>query len=219
MKNIIAILTAIIICSIQLFPQFGSQDSGGPLTPEWAAYDVKFYSINLNINPDKQTINGWVGITAEAVTNMNVFVLDLDDRYRITKIVWDSPEAYKELSFKHENGKIKIDLPEELSKGKLFTVKIYYGGKPRVAENPPWDDGFIWAETKDGEPWIGVTCQGGGADIWWPCKDHPSDEPDSVLLNWTVPQNLNCASNGKLKYILANKEGTQTFCWFVSTPI
>lgn len=219
MKHIIVSLFIILICSTQLHPQLGSQDSGGPLTPEWAAYDIKFYNINLDINPEKETINGWVGVTVEAVTNMKDFVLDLDDRYRITRIVWDSHDAYKELSFKHENGKIKIQLPEEITKGNSFTVKIYYGGKPRVAENPPWDDGFIWSETKDGEPWIGVTCQGGGADTWWPCKDHPSDEPDSVLLNWTVPQKSICASNGKLRYVLDNKEGTKTFSWFVSTPI
>ena len=133
-----------------LFPQFGSQDSGGPLTLEWAAYDVKFYNINLNIDPEKQTINGWVGVTAAVVTNMKEFVLDLDDRYRITRIVWDSPDAYKELAFIHENGKIKINLPEEVLKGISFTVKIYYGGKPRVAEKPPWDDGFIWAKTESG---------------------------------------------------------------------
>ncbi|MDH3267941.1 MAG: M1 family metallopeptidase [Ignavibacteria bacterium] len=229
-KTAIAFLIFNLI-SFQLFAQFGSQDSGGPLTPEWAAYDVKFYNINLHINPDKQTINGWVSVTVETVTDMNEFVLDLDDRYRITKIVWDSPNKYKELSFTHENGKIKIQLPEEVIRRSSFTVKIFYGGKPRVAENPPWDDGFTWAKTKGiqtrgslpdistGEHWIGVTCQGGGADTWWPCKDHPSDEPDSALLNWTVPGNLICASNGKLRYILDNKEGTKTYCWFVSTPI
>lgn len=219
MKHIFVSLFIILICSIQIHSQFGSQDSGGPITPEWAAYDVKFYNINLNINPDKQTINGWVGVTVDAITNIKDFVLDLDDRYRITKIVWDSPDAYKELSFTHENGKIKIQLPNEIVKGISFTVKVYYNGKPRVAENPPWDDGFIWSKTKSGEDWIGITCQGGGADIWWPCKDHPSDEPDSVLLNWTVPKNLICASNGKLRYVLDNKEGTKTFSWFVSTPI
>ena len=190
MKTNILLTVLLPILFIQkLFPQFGSQDSGGPLTPEWAAYDVKFYNINLDINPDKQTINGWVGVTVQAVSDMKEFVLDLDDRYRITKIVWDSPDKYKELSFKHEGGKIKIDLPEEVTIGNQFTVEIYYGGKPRVAENPPWDDGFTWAKTESGEDWIGVTCQGGGADTWWPCKDHPSDEPDSALLNWTVPGN------------------------------
>jgi len=219
MKLIIVSFTIILFWFVKIFPQFGSQDSGGPLTPEWAAYDVKFYNINLNINPDKQTINGWVGVAVEAVIDMNEFVLDLDDRYRITKIVWSSPTEYKELVFKHEKGKINIQLPEEVIKGKSFTIKVYYNGKPRVAEKPPWDDGFTWSKTKNGDHWIGVSCQGGGADIWWPCKDHPSDEPDSVLLNWTVPQNLICASNGKLRYVLDNKEGTKTFSWFVSTPI
>jgi len=219
MKIIFIFLSIILINSIRLFAQFGSQDTGGPLNPEWADYDIKFYNINLNINPEKQTINGWVGVTAQAVNDMKEFVLDLDDRYRITRIIWDSPEAYKELSFKHENGKIKIEIPVEILSGNSFTVKIYYGGKPRIAEKPPWNDGFIWSKTKSGEHWIGVTCQGGGADTWLPCKDHPSDEPDSVLLNWTVPQKLICASNGKLRYILDNKEGTKTFCWFVSTPI
>ncbi|MBE0570079.1 MAG: M1 family peptidase, partial [Ignavibacteriaceae bacterium] len=150
MKHIIVSLIIILFFSVQLFPQFGSQDSGGPLTPEWAAYDVKFYNINLSINPDKQTINGWVGVTAEAVINMKEFFLDLDDRYRVTKIFWDSSTEYKELSFKHENGKIKIELPEEVIIGKSFTVKIYYNGKPRVAEDPPWDDGFTWSKTKSG---------------------------------------------------------------------
>ena len=84
-------LLFILFFAVKTFPQFGSEDSGGPLTPEWTSYDVKFYNINLNINPDKQTINGWVEVTAEAVTDMKEFVLNLDDRYRITRIVWDSP--------------------------------------------------------------------------------------------------------------------------------
>lgn len=220
MKNFYFYLFIIIvILPFRISAQFGSQDTGGPLTPEWAAYDVKFYNINLNIDPEKQTINGWVEVIAEADTNMKKFVLDLDDRYRITKIIWSASEIAEDLSFHHENGKIKIDLPKEVNSGETLSAKIYYGGKPRLAKNPPWDDGFTWAKTKSGEPWIGVTCQGGGAYIWFPCKDHPSDEPDSVLLNWTVPGNLVCASNGRLRYTKENDDGTKTFCWFVSTPI
>jgi aminopeptidase N len=218
-KIIVSSLTIVIIFSIVSFPQFGSQDSGGPLTPEWTAYDIKYYNINLIINPENQAINGWVGVTAEAANNMMEIVLDLDDRYKIIKILCDTPDAYQELSFKHENGKIKIDFQEEVIKGTTFSIKIYYGGKPRVAERPPWDDGFTWAKTESEEDWIGVTCQGGGADTWWPCKDHPSDEPDSVSLNFTVPNNLICASNGRLRKVIDNKDGTKTYFWFVSTPI
>jgi len=143
------LFSTLLLATIQLFPQPDTQDSGGPLTPEWAAYDVKFYNINLNIDPDKQTIKGWVGVTAEAENNMKELVLDLDDRYRITQIVWDSSEDYAELNFKHENGKIKIELPNEVTKESTFTVKVYYGGKPRVAERPPWDNGFTCCQDPD----------------------------------------------------------------------
>jgi aminopeptidase N len=218
--NIPALLSILILFnSYQILPQFGSQDTGGPLSAEQAAYDVKFYNINLNINPENQTINGWVGVTAEVVNDMNEFILDLDDSYRITKIELVTKEANQKLSFKHENGKILIALPDEINTGELITVNIHYNGKPRVAERPPWDDGFSWEKTESGEDWIGVTCQGGGADTWWPCKDHPSDEPDSASLNFTIPDNLFCASNGRLNNIENNNDGTKTFNWFVSTPI
>jgi len=219
MNNIFSTLIFIMTYSTISFSQLGSQDTGGQLNKEWAAYDIKYYNINLNIDPVKQSIGGRVGVTAEAVTNIKEFVLDLDNRYQISKIVENLPGTHHELKFEHKNGKIKIDLGREILIGNSFSVIIYYSGTPRVAERPPWDDGFTWSKTESGEDWIGVTCQGGGADIWWPCKDHPSDEPDSVSLNFTVPANLICASNGKLKYVDDNKDGTKTYHWFVSTPI
>jgi aminopeptidase N len=221
----------VTIISAISFPQLGSQGTGGPLSPAQASYDVKFYNLNLNINPENKTIKGWLGVTAEVVNDLNEFVLDLDDRYRITRIAFVTTDANQKLSFRHENGKIIIEMPDEIRAGELITVEIYYNGQPRVAERPPWDDGFSWEKTEGrqspgglpdsttGEDWIGVTCQGGGADIWWPCKDHPSDEPDSASLNFTIPENLFCASNGRLNDIVDNKDGTKTFNWFVSTPI
>ncbi|MEJ2194059.1 MAG: M1 family metallopeptidase [Ignavibacteriaceae bacterium] len=219
MNLLVLISIFILFQSNLIFSQLGSQDTGGPLSPEQAAYDVKYYNINLKIYPELQTIDGRVGVTVNVIDNIKELILDLDDRYRITKIVWKSFEDYKELTFKHEEGKIKIDVPIEINIGDLLSVEIHYNGKPRVAERPPWDDGFSWKKTKSGDDWIGVTCQGGGADIWWPCKDHPSDEPDSASLNFTIPKNLFCASNGQLRDIIDNKDGTKTFEWFVSTPI
>jgi len=220
MPSIVLLTILVLFFSYQIFPQFGSQDTGGPLSPEQAAYDIKYYSINLNIDPENQSIIGWVGISAYAVNNLSTFVLDLDNRYDITSIIWKGSTDNKlEIPFEHKDGKIRIDLPKEVKPGDLITVEIHYNGKPRVAERPPWDDGFSWKKTESDEDWIGVTCQGGGADIWWPCKDHPSDEPDSASLNFTVPGNLFCASNGRLRDIINNNNGTKTFNWFVSTPI
>ncbi|PKL83941.1 MAG: peptidase M1 [Ignavibacteriae bacterium HGW-Ignavibacteriae-3] len=90
---------------------------------------------------------------------------------------------------------------------------------PRIAKRPPWDDGFVFSKSKDGRDWVTVTCQGGGADIWWPCKDHPSDEPDSVSLHFTTRSDLALISNGKFISSIDNNDGTKTSNWFVSTPI
>ena len=137
MNSLLLISIFILFQSNLIFSQLGSQDTGGPLSPEQAAYDVKYYNINLKINPELQTIDGWVGVTVNVIDNIKELILDLDDRYRITKIVWKSFEDYKELTFKHEEGKIKIDVPIEINIGDLLSVEIHYNGKPRVAERPP----------------------------------------------------------------------------------
>jgi aminopeptidase N len=206
----------LIFFYVNIYPQFGSNESGGKLYPEIAAYDVKFYEINLEIFPDEKSIKGYVTVDVEIVNYIENLILNLDSAYTIDSILWDKSDK---LSYQFDERKISIKIPEKIKTGDRFSVSIYYGGKPRVAKRPPWDDGFTWAKTADGKPWIGVTCQGGGADIWFPCKDHPSDEPDSASLIFTVPDNLICASNGKLREIIDNKNGTKTFKWFVSNPI
>jgi len=99
-------------------------------------------------------------------------------------------------------------------------VTITYGGQPKVALRPPWIDGFVWSETPSGAPWIGVTGQGDGGDNWWPCKDHPSDEPDEGMdIALTIPSDLVGLSNGKMMDKVDNGDGTVTSTWRVSYPI
>ncbi len=98
-------------------------------------------------------------------------------------------------------------------------MKIYFHGKPRVAKNAPWDGGFIWAEDKKGFPWISLACQGMAAQVWFPNKDHQADEPDSVLVNYTVPKNLFAVGNGRLKSFREEKNGMMTYSWEIKNPI
>lgn len=213
-----SILIFFALASINLIAQFGSQDSGGKLIPEQACYDVKFYDINLTIDTDEHVIGGFAIMNAEAVTGFNKIIVDLDTVYNVESVSLLTDDE-TELDFIHANGKITINFPGEIKKGNTVSVKIVYAGMPRIAKNPPWDDGFIWKTNADNLPWASVTCQGGGADIWLPCKDHPSDEPDSVAIHFTVPKNLTCISNGKFINTVNNNNGTQTWNWFVSTPI
>jgi len=160
--KILNLLSLILYANTIIFAQFGSQDTGGPLSPEQAAYDVKYYNINLEIDPVEKSIAGWVGIKAQVINSIAFFVLDLDNRYDITsiKLLSAAGEIFV-LPFQHNNGQISIELPDEFNPGEMIDIKIHYSGIPRVAERPPWDDGFTWTKTESGEDWIGVTCQGG----------------------------------------------------------
>jgi aminopeptidase N len=64
-----------------------------------------------------------------------------------------------------------------------------------------------------------VTCQGTGASLWWPNKDHQADEPDSMLISVTVPKGLMDVSNGRLRSTTELPDGWTRFDWFVSSPI
>ena len=195
-------------------------DSGGPLSPEQAAYDVTFYDLSVSIKPETREIDGQVIVRAKVVQPMNQLVLDLDTLLSVQEI-WDLSNPKKPIAapFVHKLGKIWINLGFTRQAGEQVQVRILYGGKPRVAVRAPWDGGFTWATTKSGAPWITTTCQGEGADLWWPCKDHVSDEPDSMAFNVRVPEPLVAACNGRLRSTVKHKDGTQTFHWYISTPI
>jgi aminopeptidase N len=217
MKKKLAVSIFLFLSNI-LLAQFGSQDSGGPIIKEQACYDVKFYDIAILIDTEDKVISGVVELTASALNNFNRLAIDLDESFYVESIALTG-QSKSELNFERIGGRIFIDLPTEIIRGTELKIIIAYAGQPRIANNPPWDDGLIWKTNKDGITWASVACQGGGADIWWPCKDHPSDEPDSVSLHFTVSKNLKCISNGKLTEAKNNNDGTVTWNWFVSTPI
>lgn len=195
-------------------------DSGGPLMPEQAAYDIKSYDLDLHINPTEQSIKGALTAQALIVHPTAWFVLDLDPPLTVDSVTLVNPGGGSQaLNFERRTGKLWIGFPFTKQPGENVRVRVAYGGKPRVSPRPPWVGGFVWSKTANGQPWIGVACQSDGADLWIPVKDHPSDEPETVSLHFTVPQPLVVASNGTLRSVVKNRDGTQTFNWLVSNPI
>jgi aminopeptidase N len=194
-------------------------ESGGVLIYEQAAYDVLSYSISLEVFPESKSLSGSVLITAKIVQPIAVFVVDLEDVFDIEKIQLVEGQRSQQLKFNRVGGKVWIKMPMTKQPGELVAIKISYSGKPRVAPNPPWVGGFVWEKTKDGFDWIGIACQSDGADVWLPVKDHPSDKPNSVSLQITVPNPLYVASNGKLEKIDESANGKRTFYWRMSSPI
>jgi aminopeptidase N len=218
-----------------LAAQAGPYDSGGALIPEQAAYDVTFYELDLRVDPSDSSIAGAATLHARAVADLEQLVVDLDPVLRIED-VRGVPAAESEtagrrsgsgapradaaapLPFRRQGGKVWIDLDAPVRSGEEVAVTITYGGRPRIAPNPPWEGGFTWARTADGSPWIGTSSFSEGGDLWRPIKDHPSDEADSTRLRITVPAPLVVASNGRAEGMV-ERDGWRTWRWFVSTPI
>ncbi len=214
------IIGLFLFISNQLPAQTDIYDTGGPLMPEQAAYDVRFYDLNLQVFPDERRIEGTLQVQAKVVQPMYWLVLDLDTllTVRSTKMILTNGQK-KELAFHREGGKLWLDLAHTYQPGQTVAAEINYGGKPRPAPRAPRSGGFSWEKTPSGAHWIATTCQGEGADVWWPVKDHVSDEPDSMNLHIRVPDPLVVASNGRLRRVHKNGDGTSTYYWHISNPI
>jgi len=197
-----------------------AQDSGGALPSEQAAYDVTYYGLDVQVQPAARRLTGTLTVRAEVTDSLDVLVLNLDRRLVVER-AWPAGQSDRPLSVQRraDGNERWIDLPESHPPGSEIHVTVRYGGTPRVAPNPPWEGGVTWAETPGGAPWIATSGQTTGADLWWPVKDHPSDEPDSMDVALTVPDSLVAASNGVLRTVERASDSTETYRWHVSTSI
>ncbi|KAB2881505.1 M1 family metallopeptidase [bacterium] len=197
-------------------PQFTRADTlRGMLRPERTSYDVTHYHLDVEIIPDSQFIKGSTTISFKVVDETSRIQIDLFDNMQIDKIAYDN----KPLVFTREFNAVFITFPKPLKKNSMQTLVVYFSGKPIVAKHPPWDGGFIWTKDEKGLPWIAVACQGTGASLWWPNKDHQADEPDSMMISVTVPAGLMDISNGSLRKMTVLKDGRSRWDWAVTYPI
>lgn len=183
--------------------------SGGVLKPEQALMDIRHYTIALDVDPQAQTIKGYTEIVLNQLKPTSSLLFDLWHGMTISTIWVDNQER----KFTHTNDDlVKIDMGQEQPVGKRV-VKIEYGGRPGIAVRPPWTGGFQWDKDTLGNPWIAVTCQGEGAKIYFPCKDHPSDEPnEGADMIITVPKGLVVAAPGLLQSV-TTKKNKSTYHW------
>jgi aminopeptidase N len=177
--GLVAIVLLLVGVSLYLRSYFSTDDldSGGPLRPRQAAYDVRRYDLAVTVDPAAKTIRGSNRATVVAVAALDRFEIQLDGRLAVASATVDGAAA----TFEHADGLVTVALATPWAAGERHAVTLDYGGSPKVSRRPPWNDGFVWETIADGRPWIGVTGQGDGGDDWWPCKDHPSDEPDEGM--------------------------------------
>ncbi len=198
-------------------PKFTKADTlRGMLTPLRTCYDVTYYHLNIKVDTLTKSIQGSNKIQFKVVADFDKMQIDLVENLHIEKITFDGK---KSLPFKRELDAVYIQFPKTLVKSTQHEITIYYSGIPQVAKRPPWDGGFVWSKDEAGNPWVAVTVQGDGAFLWWPNKEHQSDEPDSMMISVTIPDGLMNISNGRLRGKTELSDGWTRWDWFVSYPI
>jgi aminopeptidase N len=211
---LIATLLGAYAASAQTYTRRDSLQGG--LRPERTSFDVQRYDLNITVDPDKKFISGYNDITFNVIEKTKRIQLDLFENMKIDSIVFDK----KKLTYKRDNNAVFINFPKELKKGQEEKLRFYYSGNPTIAKNAPWDGGFVFKKDTDGKPWIGVAVQGTGSSLWYPVKDHQTDEPDKgATIKVAVPNGLMDVSNGRFMGSTDLKNGYTRWDWEVKNPI
>ncbi len=196
--------------------KFSKQDTlRGSITPERIWWDLTYYHLDIKVDPDEKTISGKNTIQYRVLKPQQKIQIDLQPPLKIEKVLQDN----KELVVTSDGNAHFITLVKDQEKNKVNAIEVYYSGKPREAVNAPWDGGISWKKDTNGKHFIASSCQGLGASVWWPNKDHMYDEVDSLLISVNVPKELMNISNGRLRKIEELDDDTKTFHWFVNNPI
>lgn len=189
----------------------------GSITAERAWWDLLHYDLALQVMPETKSLKGANEITFKVLRAGDRMQIDLQPPLKISRVAYGDTE----LQFESEGKAHWIKFPHELTEGAEQKITVHYEGRPRESTRPPWSGGLSWKKDEQGRDFIATTCQGIGASIWWPCKDHGYDEPDRGMdMRITVPEALTAVSNGRLQETTrdeANK--TRTFHWRVVNPI
>uniref|UniRef100_UPI0040486B4C M1 family metallopeptidase n=1 Tax=Algoriphagus sp. TaxID=1872435 RepID=UPI0040486B4C len=208
-------LGSLLLLSNSTFAQYGRTDSlRGGLGPERSWWDLKHYDLSVEIIPSKKYIKGSNKISYQVKNEAKLLQLDLQEPLAVTSITQEG----EELSFRREGAVYWVTLTKKQVPGALEALVVQYEGVPKEAVRPPWDGGITWQKDSKGLDFIASSNQGIGSSIWWPLKDHPADEVDSLDMHVTVPKGLLDISNGRLVEIEVGKD-TDTFHWKVVNPI
>jgi len=213
MKQFLLALS-LLVYSFSSQAQYSRADSLRGSLSEFRMFDVFYYDLNIKIDPFQRSISGYNDIHFTTEDTINKLQLDLFENMQVDSISYNGLK----LAYQREFDAVWLFFEPFLPPGSHI-ISFYYKGKPTIAEKPPWDGGFVWKTDSAGLPWVTVACEGAGASLWWPNKDHLSDEPDSMRITGIVPEKLMCVANGVLEKIGNPEPGFQSYQWKISYPI
>ncbi len=218
MKNTLIGLFLVITSNIFAQSTYTLVDSvRGSITSERIWWNLLHYELSASLNINDKYLSGKNTIKYQVLAEGQSMQIDLQLPMQISKVIQDGEELY----WYHEGpNAYQIKLRKKQQIGDKNTLTVFYEGQPRTAIRAPWDGGVSWSEDADGQPFVATSCQGLGASVWWPCKDHMYDEPDEGMdIKITAPDGLMNVSNGRLIADETHSDGSRTTHWKVKSPI
>jgi len=183
-------------------------------------YDVKFYSLNIEVSKSSTEIQGNGTVYAEVQTNpIDTFVVELiDSLTEITYMKVDSVIVNGQVhSFTHTNHLIKVPIDPPLPVGSFINAEIYYYGNGQSSA------ASFYSGISNGTAYnSSVTCtysEAYWARIWWPCKQILSDKSDSIHISITTDSDCKVGSNGILESIVPLPGNKVRYEWKSNYPI
>ena len=214
-KHWFLVSALVAISGAQAQQQFTQQDTlRGSIGPGRIWLDVISYDLNVKIDPAQKTISGSNTITYQPTAEGTWMQIDLQEPLVIDSV----KQKGAHLPFKRMGNAYRIDKLLTSPVDQTLELTVYYHGSPRTAIRAPWDGGFSWDIDQNGVPFIATSCQGLGASVWWPNKDHMYDEAEKMKISVTVPEGLKDISNGQLIDEFTDA-GWTTYVWQVNNPI
>jgi aminopeptidase N len=194
-----------------------TKQSGLPLTVEQQSVDFQTADLTFEVLPRRERINARAVLGFLVKAPISRLQFDLDPELPISAVAGDGRPLDRSV-WKNDGGLVTVRLPQGKRAGEQLALAVTYGGRPHVAKHAPWDGGFVWAQTKDGRPWVATAVEGEGCDLFWPCFDNSRVEVGTVTQHIIVPAGLSAPSNGRLLGVDHLPDGRTRWNWQASHP-
>ncbi|MCB0394437.1 MAG: hypothetical protein KDD25_07750, partial [Bdellovibrionales bacterium] len=158
---------------------------GGETDRIFGGLNADSYLIRIKVDPKNKWIGGEVEISISSLgPYFETLPIDLIDRLRVSKVF--DQNGYLSFEQKHD----KVFVRADLKPFETRSITFAYSGHPLEADVPPYHGGVNWDHSKNGKPWVGVSCQLNGPYVWFPSFNDHTQEPQHVTLEITYPSDL-----------------------------
>ncbi len=176
--------------------------------------DITYYFLNLTVStaPAPSLLSGAVEIRAvNRADSLDHVVLDLMNTMTVDSVLTHGQRT----GFLQGLATLTVQLERRYRANERLDLTVFYHGIPAATGF----GSFYFSSHNGGTPWVWSLSEPYGSRDWWPCKDHPSDKADSADIWITCDARFRAGSNGTLKAVIDNGNGTKTWRWAERYPI